>query len=154
MSNDSASSGKISVMGILREAFRQVRSQLALSIEKAYIWVDGRESRKKIYRMIILLIAFSLLSLYAVLFANFMWEFWWSQRIPLQMLWWIPLGIVAEFFAPLANLFGPDDRRDSPDDPTYPWPCSPEDNRAEPVLIFECTLDGRFSRVAQGDNDG
>ena len=139
-------------MGILRKAFRRVGSQLVLFIEKAYVWIDGRESRKKIYRVITILITFSLLSWYLVLFAKFMRESWRFQHIQWQMLGWIPLGVVARFFGHFANLFDPDDRRDPPDDPTYPWPCSPEDERAEPVLIFECTLDGR-PRVAQRDND-
>jgi hypothetical protein len=153
MPDESALPCKIAVMGTLRRALRQVVNQLSLSFEKAYVWIDERKSRKKIYRMIMLLIAFSLLSWYLVLFGKFMWEYWRSHRIPWQMLWWIPLGGVGEFFVHLANLFGPDDRRDPPYDPTYPWPHSPEDNRAEPVLMFECTLDGRLSRVAPGDND-
>jgi hypothetical protein len=137
-------------MGIVRKAFRPVWSQISLLIEKAYVWIDARESRKKIYRIIMLLIVFSLLSWFTVSLVKFTWEFWRFQRMRWQMLEWIPLLVAAEFFALLANLFGPDDRRDPPDDPTCPWPRSPEDNRPEPLLIFECVLDGRPSLVPAG----
>lgn len=95
------------------------------------------------------LITFSLLSWYVVLCAKFMWESWRSQRIMWQMLGWIQVGIAAEFFSVLANLFGPDDRHDPPDDRANPWPQAPEENRPETMLIFECSLEGQ-SRLVQG----
>jgi hypothetical protein len=118
-------------------------------LEELAVWIDSRSRRKRIYKFVMLSLAWFFMC----------WslsQFWFVIRLALRTstepaMWWmlqyVLITTVARFFIAMARIFdGRDDDRGRGGPPELaPWPQSPGDLRPE-VLILDCVLDGRRTK--------